>query len=57
MEWKNDEEYDYGKRILFSPRAKPDATKCSKLCTDINLHDKNIALVGPFDFAPPMGVT
>ena len=55
LEWKNEDEYHYGKRILFSLRLKPDATKYGKFYTEINLQDENIVLAGLFNFAPPMG--
>lgn len=41
--------------MLFSPRVKPDAEKYSKSSTDIDLLEEDISVVGPFNFAPPIG--
>ena len=42
--------FDYGRRILLSPRAKPDLSKYGKFRDKINLLDPNVYLWGPFDF-------
>ena len=44
-------QFDYGRRILLSPRSKPDLSKYGKFSDNINLLDKNTYLWGPFDFS------
>ena len=55
LEWNDDDTFEYGERMLFSPCTKPDATLFIKFSTDIALQDDNICLVGPFNLAPPLG--
>ena len=52
--WNKDESFEYGKRVLLSPRAKPDAEKFSKFGTQISLQEDNTVLVGPFNFSAPI---
>ena len=42
--------YDYGRRILLSPRLKPDLQKYGKFSDNIQLLDEDVYLAGPFDF-------
>ena len=50
-------EFDFGRRILLSPRAKPDLSKYGKFSDNINLLDSNSYLWGPFDFKNKDGST
>ena len=52
LNWSNDGTvYDYGRRVLLSPRSKPDLQKYGKFSDNIRLLDENVYLIGPFDFA------
>jgi len=50
LDWTTDDSYEYGKRILFQPRNKPDPRKYGKFGLDINLLEQDRILVGPFNF-------
>jgi len=50
LEWTNEDSYEYGRRILFQPRNKPDPRKYGKFGLDIDLAEPDRILVGPFDF-------
>ena len=50
--WSKDgSEYEYGRRVLLSPRSKPDLQKYGKFSDNICLLDEEVYLAGPFDFA------
>ena len=55
LSWNADGTFEYGERILYSPRAKPNLKNFSKFSVELDLTDDNVSLVGPFDFAPPAG--
>ena len=55
IDWNQDKTFEYGERMLFSPRARPDTKKYSELGTDINLIEDGVNLVGPFKFTSPVG--
>lgn len=50
-------EFEFGRRILLSPRAKPDLIKHGKFSDNLNLLDRNSYIWGPFDFKPKDGNT
>ena len=51
LDWLQDGScYEYGHRILFSPRNKPDLKKYGKFSEDLNLSCEQTYLLGPFDF-------
>ena len=49
---KNHSSYEYGERILFSPRRQPDLQVFGKFGTDVNLSEASTILAGPFNFQP-----
>ena len=50
LEWNEDGTYEYGQRVLFQPRTKPDLQQYAKFGTDVNLTEPSRAILGPFDF-------
>ena len=44
--------YDYGSRVLYLPRNKPDLKKYGKFGEDLDLSCERTFLFGPFDFVP-----
>ena len=51
LSWNKDKtEFDYGRRVLLSPRTKPSLQEYGKFSDDICLLDEDIYLAGPFDF-------
>jgi len=50
LKWTSEDSYEYGKRILFQPRNKPDPRKYGKFGLDIKLMEADRILAGPFDF-------
>ena len=59
VEWQeidrnNDDAFEYGNIILFSPRPKHDVMKYSNFGTAVSLEDTNTALVGSSNFTPPI---
>ena len=57
-EWREitcnkDNTFEYGTRVLLSPRAKPDQERFSKFGTYISFTANGTVLVGPFDFDTP----
>ena len=52
LSWSKDgKEFEYGRRVLLSPRSKPNLQKYGKFLDNICLLDDDVYLVGPFDFA------
>ena len=50
LDWLQDGScYEYGQRVLFSPRNKPDLKKYGKLSEDLNLSCEQTYLLGPLD--------
>ena len=54
ISWNEDGSFEYGSRVLLSPKAKPDEGKFSKFGTLISLQENDTVLVGPFDFSTPI---
>jgi len=57
IEWNENKTFEYGERILFALRARPDLKKFIKFNTDINLLDDNVKILGPFNFDTPVRIT
>ena len=57
LEWSTDHSvYEFGERILFQPRQKPNLEKYGKFGIDIDLTKEGVTLVGPFDFDTKEGI-
>ena len=51
MEWNDSgKDFECGRRVLLSPRSKPNLKKYGKFSDNINLADSSTYLGGPFDF-------
>ena len=51
LQWDNSgTQFEYGRRVLLSPRSKPNLKKYGKFSDNINLTRPNTFLLGPFDF-------
>ena len=48
--WKNEDEYEFGERILFAPSQKPNLHSFGKFGTTIDFNQHGVWLTGPFDF-------
>ena len=48
--WKNNDDYEFGDRILFMPSQKPDETLFGKFGSEIDFNNAGTLLVGPFNF-------
>ena len=48
--WDDENNYEFGDRILFSPAQKPDLTLFGKFGTELNFNTPGTVLVGPFSF-------
>ena len=55
IEWNDSDTFEYGERILFLPRAKPDSETFTKFSTDIDLLEDDVNLVRTFNFDIPDG--
>ena len=57
ISWNDDGTFEYGERMIFTPRSKPDPKKFIKFGDDLDLSDPSCLLVGPFYFSPPIGTS
>ena len=54
ISWNKDRSFEYGRRVLLSPKAKSDEEKFRKFGNLISLQENDTVLVGPFDFSTPI---